>query len=194
MESGGLTALSREFTSPQQRVVIEFSFAFSSGSGRSLNVWTHEPNGRDASQLNLCIQGGALMQFDGRTRTWEEITRNIHPTLDSVKPVWHRLRAIVDAHESSIDFWVSKPHSRELPDQPITRATYRTNLPIGAIDLVSGKRIASRAWYLLDDLFAVWRRNARHAFSRPGWRSVCSGRANESVEFTRRRDGQLLAL
>ena len=79
-ESAGLTALSRDFTSPQRRVMIEFSFAFSAGGGRSLNLWTHEPNGRDASQFNLCIQGGALLQFDGRTRTWEEITRNIQPT------------------------------------------------------------------------------------------------------------------
>ena len=150
-ESGGLTALSREFAS-QERVMIEFSFAFSPGNGRSLNVWTHEPGGRDASQFNLCIQDGALMQFDGRTRTWEEITRNIQPTRDPVKPVWHRLRAIVDARRSGIDYWITKPHSREFPRQPITRAAYRTNLPIGSIDLVSGKRIAPRAWYLVDDL------------------------------------------
>ena len=43
------TALSRELSSPQPRVMIEFSFAFSPGTGRSLNVWTHEPEGRDAS-------------------------------------------------------------------------------------------------------------------------------------------------
>ena len=154
-ESGGLTALSRELASPQQRVMIEFSFAFSLGSGRSLNVWTHEPGGKDASQFNLCIVGRSLMQFDGRTRTWEEITRDIQPTRDPRQPVWHRLRAIVDARQSGIDFWISQPNSREFPAQPITRATYRTNLPIGSIDLVSGKRIASRAWYLVDDLVVM---------------------------------------
>ncbi len=151
-ESGGWTALSREFNSPQQRVMIEFSFAFSKTNGRSLNVWTHEPGGKDASQLNLCIQGGALMQFDGRTRTWEEITCAICPTDDPVKPVWHRLRAIVDAGKLGIDYWISQPQSRDLPDTPITRAAYRTNLPIAAIDLVSGQRIAPGAWYLIDDL------------------------------------------
>jgi hypothetical protein len=154
-ESGGLTALSRNLSSPQQRVMIEFSFAFSPGRGRSLNLWTHEPNGKDASQFNLCIQDGALRQFDGRTRTWEEITRNILPSQDLSQPIWHRFRAIVDANQSGIDFWVSAPNSRALPKQPITRATYRTNLPIGAIDLVSGKRIATRSWYLLDDLVVM---------------------------------------
>ncbi|MBC8352279.1 MAG: exo-alpha-sialidase [Planctomycetes bacterium] len=151
-ESGGWTALSRDFDSPQQRAMIEFSFAFSKTSGRSLNIWTHEPGGKDASQFNLCIQNGALMQFDGRSRTWEEITRKIQPTLDPLKPIWHRLRAIVDAKHAGIDYWISAPHSRELPAAPVTRQAYRTNLPIGAIDLVSGTRIAPGAWYLVDDL------------------------------------------
>ncbi len=151
-ESGGLTALSREFDAPRQRVMIEFSFAFSKTSGRSLNIWTHEPKGKDASQLNLCIQGGALMQFDGRTRTWEEITSKIEPTLDPAEPAWHRLRAIVDSKQPGIDYWISEPRSRDLPDTPITRQAYRTDLPIGALDLVSGRRVAPSAWYLIDDL------------------------------------------
>ena len=151
-ESGGLTALSRQFDAPQKRVMIEFSFAFSNTSGRSLNVWTHEPNGKDASQFNLCIQGGALMQFDGRSRTWEEITRKIEPTSDPAKPRWHRLRAIVDSQQPGIDFWISQAGSRELPKEPITMQAYRNNLSIGAIDLVSGHRIARGAWYLIDDL------------------------------------------
>ena len=151
-ESGGLTALARKFESPQQRVMIEFSFAFSKTSGRSLNIWTHESKGQDASQLNLCIQGGALMQFDGRTRTWEEITRKIEPTVDPVKPVWHRLRAIVDSKQPGIDYWISEPNGREFPDSPITRQVYRTDLTVGAIALVSGRRIAPKAWYLIDDL------------------------------------------
>lgn len=149
--SGGWTALSRGFEA-QSRVMIEFSFAFSKSAGRTLNVWTHEPGGQDASQFNLCIQNGVLMQFDGRTRSWETITRDVQPTLDSVKPVWHRLRAIVDSKSGGIDFWISKPHAKTLPEKPITRAAYRTSLPIGAIDLVSGTRIAKDAWYLIDDL------------------------------------------
>ena len=150
--SGGLTALSRSFNEPRQRVMIEFSFAFFANAGRSLNVWTHEPGGKDASQLNLCIQNGALMQYDGRVGAWEEITRRIVPTSDPGNPVWHRLRAIVDAEAGGIDYWVSKPNSLDLPDQPVTRHGYRTKLPIGAIDLVSGHRIAQDAWYLIDDL------------------------------------------
>jgi hypothetical protein len=149
--SGGLTALSREFDG-QTRVMIEFSFAFSKSAGRTLNVWTREPGGKDASQFNLSIQNGVLMQYDGRSSSWETITRDVQPTLDPVKPVWHRLRAIVDSKAGAIDFWVSKAHSRKLPIQPITRAAYRTDLPIGSIDLVSGTRIAKDAWYLIDDL------------------------------------------
>ncbi len=150
---GGLVALSKKLDESQQRIMIEFSFAFSAGNGRSLNVWSHEPSGRDASQFNLCIQNGALMQFDGRIQAWEEITRDIKPSTDPNKPIWHRLRAIVDAKQPGIDFWLSKPGSDKLPDKPITRQAYRTNLPIGAIDLVSGKRIAQDVWYLIDDLF-----------------------------------------
>ncbi|MCG8650452.1 MAG: exo-alpha-sialidase, partial [Pirellulales bacterium] len=151
-ESGGLTALAREFEVPQRRVLIEFSFAYSNSNGRSLNVWTHEPNSKDASQLNLCIQGGALLQFDGRTRTWEVITRKVEPTVDPAKPVWHRLRALVDSKMTGIDYWISKPNSCDFPDTPITRQAYRTNLAVGAIAFVSGKRIAADAWYLIDDL------------------------------------------
>ena len=114
--------------SPQKRVMIEFSFAFSKTTGRSLNVWPHEPDGNDASQVNLCIQGGALMQFDGRTRTWEEIMRKVESTLDPAKPVWHRLRAIVDSKQPGIDYWISEPNSRDFPDSPITMQAYRTDL------------------------------------------------------------------
>ncbi len=109
-ESRGGCALWHGFNVPQQRMTIELSFAFSGASKRWLDICTHEPGGKDASQLDLCIQGGVLMQFDGRTRTWEEITRDIQPTLDPVKPVWHRLRAIVVAGQSGIvrdDVWVS---------------------------------------------------------------------------------------
>lgn len=151
-KSGGWVALSKRLSAPQKRVMIEFSFAFSAGRGRSLNVWTHKPQGRDASQLNLCIQNGALQQYDGRTRTWEDITRNVRASESADKPVWHRLRAVVDADRPGIDFWVSPPGTFELPDKPLTRQVYRTNLPIGAIDMVSGTRIATDAWYLIDDL------------------------------------------
>lgn len=153
--SGGWTALSREFETPQTRVMIEFSFAFSKTSGRTLNVWTHEPQGTDASQFNLCIQDGVLMQYDGRTRDWKEITRDIQPSLDSANPVWHRLRAIVDSRRSGIDYWISRAQSKELPAKPITRHAYRTGMPIGALDLVSGQRVAPGAWYMVDDLIVT---------------------------------------
>ena len=150
-DARGWSALSREFEA-QSRVMIEFSFAFSDTAGRSLNVWTHEPDGTDASQFNVCIQNGALMQYDGRSRSWIEITRKIVATKDPAKPVWHRLRAVVDADEQGIDFWISQPHQTKLPEQPVTRAAYRTEVPIGAIDFVSGNRIAEEAWYRIDDL------------------------------------------
>lgn len=150
--SGGWVALTREFPA-QSRVTIEFSFAFSPGRGRSLNVWSHEPGGRDASQFNLCIQRSKLMQYDGRTRTWEAISMAIKPSPGPAKPVWHRLRAVVDAKRPGIDYWLSRPGRRELPAEPTaTLHAYRTNLPLAAIDFVSGTRIAKDAWYLIDDL------------------------------------------
>lgn len=153
--SGGLVALTRNFDPPPSRVMIEFSFAFGgpSRTGRSLNVWTHEPGGTDASQFNLCIQRAALQQFDGRTRSWEVITTNVEPSPSVDQPVWHRLRAIVDSTSPAIDYWISKPNGNELPKAPTaTVAAYRTKLPIGAIDFVSGTRIAEGNWYLIDDL------------------------------------------
>ncbi len=57
----GWVALSKTLANPQSRILIEFSFAFFPGAGRSLNLWTHAPKGRDASQLNLCIQNGGLL-------------------------------------------------------------------------------------------------------------------------------------
>ncbi len=150
---GGLVALRKPFATPQQRVVIELAFAFSPGSGRSLNLWTSEPGGTDASQFNLCIQGGALRQFDGRTRTWEVISRRIRPSSDPRQPVWHRLRAVVDSKAPGIDFFLSAPGEHELPEAPTaTRHAYRAGLLIDSVALVSGRRIAPGAWYLVDDL------------------------------------------
>ena len=78
--SGKLVALTKSFSSLQQRVQIEFSFAFSETKGRAFHIWTSEPDATDAGRLNLCVQNGELMQFDGRTRTWDTVTRNIEPS------------------------------------------------------------------------------------------------------------------
>ncbi|MDF1745351.1 MAG: hypothetical protein P1V19_16755, partial [Gimesia sp.] len=107
--SAGLTAIAHRFAKPQQRIMVELTFAFSSGAGRSLNLWSFEPSGSDASQLNLCIQNGALQQYDGRTRSWRIISKKVKPSSDRDHPVWHRLRIVVDARQPGIDFWLSKP-------------------------------------------------------------------------------------
>jgi len=152
-DHGGLVALSRWFDTPKQRLLIEFSFAVSSGTGRVFHVWTQKPNGKDASQFNLCVQGGRLQQFDGRTRTWENVDGRIQASDDLSRPVWHRLRVIVDAESNGIDIWLSEPGSDRLPARPTaTAAAYRTELPFGGLSFVSGTRIAPDAWYLVDDL------------------------------------------
>ena len=152
-DHSGLVALSRWFDTPRQRLLIEFSFAVSSGSGRVFHVWTQEPNGKDASQFNLCVQGGRLQQFDGRTRTWENVGGRIQASDDLSRPVWHRLRAVVDAESNGLDIWLSEPGSNRLPASPTaTAAAYRTELPFGGLSFVSGTRIAPDAWYLVDDL------------------------------------------
>lgn len=149
----GLVALAHPFPVPQRRLMVEFSFAFSPGSGRSLNLWSYEPDGRDASQLNLCIQGGRLMQFDGRTRTRETVSSRIKPSADPLQPVWHRLRAVVDASRPGVDVWLSAPGEKALPESPTaTVHAYRTELTLSGIALVSGRRIAPGAWYLVDEL------------------------------------------
>jgi len=148
----GWVALSKTLANPQSRILIEFSFAFSPGAGRSLNLWTHAPKGRDASQLNLCIQNGGLLQYDGQADAWVTITRGITPSTNPQNLIWHRLRVLMDANRTGIDYWVSQPQKFKYPEQPITRRVYRTNLLLGAIDLVSGTRVANGAWYLIDDL------------------------------------------
>lgn len=152
-DDGGLVALSRWFERPKQRLMIEFSFAVSANKGRVFHVWTQEPDGKDASQFNLCVQGGRLQQFDGRTRTWENVGGRIQASEDPSRPVWHRLRAIVDAKSRGIDIWISEPGKDDLPVNPTaTVATYRTDLPFGGLSFVSGTRIAPHAWYLVDNL------------------------------------------
>ncbi|NNE93280.1 MAG: hypothetical protein HKN23_16680 [Verrucomicrobiales bacterium] len=170
--AGGLVALSRDFAKPQDRIEIEFSFAYrpaEDGKGRTLHLWTHEPGGKDASQFNFCIQNGnRLMQFDGRTRTWEILTDKIQPTTDPEKPVRHRLRAVVDSDAGGIDFWISEPGQTDLPDEPTgTLAAYRTNLPIGGVSFVSGTRLAEGATYWIDDLVIRGGRDAISAPSNP---------------------------
>lgn len=152
-DHGGLVALSRWFKAPTQRLQIEFSFAVSAGNDRVFHVWSQEPGGKDASQFNLCVQRGRLQHFDGRTRTWENLGGKIQPSVDAARPVWHRLRAIMDSGSNGIDVWISNPGSNDLPEKPTaTVAAYRTNLPFGGISFVSGRRIAKDAWYLVDDL------------------------------------------
>lgn len=151
--SGKLVALTKAFPSPQQRIQIEFSFAFAKHSGRVFHIWSSEPNGTDAGRLNLCIQNGVLMQFDGRTRSWDTVTRHVEPSVDRTRPVWHRLQAIVDTSAGGITLRISEPGSLDLPEQPTaTRHGYRMTGSIGEIGLVSGQRIADNAWYLIDDL------------------------------------------
>ena len=151
--SRGLTAIARHFSKPQQRVMVELTFAFSSGAGRSLNLWSFEPKGRDASQLNLCVQNGALQQYDGRTRSWRIISKEVKPSSDREHPVWHRLRMVVDAQQPGIDYWLSKPGKLDLPKTPTgTLHAYRTELDLAGITLVSGTRLAPDAWYYVDDL------------------------------------------
>ena len=149
---GGLVALSGDFPQPQARILIEFDFAFSASDGRTFNVWSHADKRDDASQLNLCIQGGRLQQYDGRTRSWETITSVVQASATPERPVWHRLRAVLDADANSIDFWISKPGESTLPTEPVTMAAYHTHMPIAGLDLVSGTRIAKDSWYLVDNL------------------------------------------
>ena len=151
--SGKLVALRKPLAEPQRRVVIEFTFAFSKNAGRVFHVWSSEPNATDAGRLNLCVQNGALMQFDGRTRSWDVVSREVKASGNPVSPIWHRLQAIVDTGHGGITFRLSKPGSLELPDAPTaTRYGYRMTSLIGEVGLVSGQRIASNAWYLIDDL------------------------------------------
>lgn len=153
--SGGWTSASHPFPDKARRVTIQFDFAFSDHRGRTLNIWTHEPNGRDASQLNIAIQNGALQQYDGRTRKWIDITRLLQPSTNAQEPIWHRLRAVIDQKEPGIDFWVSAPGKQTLPATPITRAAYRTNVALGSIDIVSGQRIVKGGWYMIDNITVI---------------------------------------
>jgi len=150
---GGLVALSRWFESTHKKLSIEFSLAVSKSKGRTFHIWTQEPNGKDASQFNFCVQNGKLQQFDGRTRTWRTVPVEIKPSPNDDQPVWHRIRAVMKHDQRGIDLWISKPGRRDLPQKPTaTVAAYRTNLPFGGLSLVSGTRIAEGAWYLVDDL------------------------------------------
>ena len=150
---GGLVAMSRWFDAPRTNLAIEFSFAVSPTRGRAFHVWTQEPNGRDASQFNLCVQNGKLQHFDGRERGWITVPVKIQTSADPAKPVWHRIRAVMNSTQRGIDLWVSKPGEPQLPkEKTATVPAYRIDLSFGGFSLVSGTRIASGAWYLLDDL------------------------------------------
>jgi len=152
-EFGGMVALSKELPTPASRISVEFSVAFAPNNKRVFHIWSHEPAGRDASQLNLCIQQGKLQFFDGRTRSWKTVSQHVAASDDPENPIWHRMRIVADQDRSGLELWVSTPGSLELNDQPTaTIAAYRTNLPISGIDLVSGTRIAAGAWALIDDL------------------------------------------
>jgi hypothetical protein len=152
-EFGGMVALSRQLPAPADRVQVEFALAFSPGAGRVFHIWSHEPRGRDASQLNLCIQQGKLQYFDGRTRAWKVVSEKITASPSAEEPVWHRVRVVADRDSRGLDLWLSQPGSLDLPEEKTaTIAAYRTGLPISGIDLVSGHRIAPGAWAMVDDL------------------------------------------
>lgn len=114
----GWVALSKTLANPKSRILTEFSFAFSPGAGRSLNLWTHAPKGRDARQLNLCIQNVGLLQYDGQADAWVTITRDITPSTNPQNLIWHRLRVLMGANRTGIDYWVSQPGKFKYPEQP----------------------------------------------------------------------------
>ena len=152
-DDGRLVAINVALGAPRNRILVEFSLAFSPGRGRSLNVWSHEPDSRDASQINIAIQQGRLQQYDGRVRKWRGLTDKIRPSSDPKRPIWHRLRIVADRTSPAIDFYLSAPGSADLPAVPTaTMHAYRTGLPFASISFASGKRIAPGSWYLIDNL------------------------------------------
>ena len=152
-DDGRLVAINVALPKAQDRILVEFSFAFSPGAGRSLNVWSHEPNSRDASQINIAIQQDQLQQYDGRRRTWRGFSDKVQPSPNPKRPVWHRLRIVADRKSPAIDFYVSAPGKAELPAKPTaTMHAYRTGLAFASLSFASGRRIAPGAWYLIDNL------------------------------------------
>ena len=152
-EYGGLVAINVGWPEPQDRLLVEFSFAFSPGAGRSLNVWSHEPRSKDGCQINIAIQQGRLQQYDGRTRTWRSFTDRIKPSTDPNRPVWHRLRIVAARVTPAIDYYLSAPGSTELPAKPTaTMHAYRWGLPFASLSFASGQRVARGSWYVIDDL------------------------------------------
>lgn len=146
-----LTALARDFETPQKRILVEFDLAISESDSRAFHIWTYEPDGRDASQLNLATHRGHLRQYS--EGSWADAGFRLEPSKEIQNPVWHRVRALVDSEAGSVNFWFAKP-GKTIPDDvpPSTRIAYRTSLPIGGIGFVSGNRIAKDAWYLVDNL------------------------------------------
>ena len=149
----GFVALSKALSVAQDRIWLEFSFAFAAGAKRTFNLWSHEPGGKDASQINICIENGCLMQYDGRGKAWLPLPCKLEPTKDPAAPCWHRMRVVADRHRDGIDFFLSEPGQTKLPHKATaTLPAYRTGLPLGSIDLVSGARLEEGSFYLIDNL------------------------------------------
>lgn len=150
----GMVALAYDFQ-PRARVQIDLKVAFSESSGRTVNFWSYEPGGTDASQWNFCIQENRLMQYDGRTRKWKPLKRQLRPSADPKRPQWNRLRVVFDSNSQGVDYWVASPDEpADFSARPptVTCAAYRTGLPVGGIAVVSGARLAKDAWFLVDDI------------------------------------------
>ena len=147
----GTVGLSRDLATPADRILVEFSFAFSAGKGRAMNLWTREPNGTDANAINLAVNNGVLQQYSKPTG-WQDVTRLIRPTANWDRPVWHRMRILADRKAEGVDYFVSAPGSEKLPAKPTaTRRGYRPGLPFGSVNLAYG-RLAAGARFRIRDL------------------------------------------
>ncbi|MDF1814372.1 MAG: hypothetical protein P1V20_19360 [Verrucomicrobiales bacterium] len=142
-----LVALVKDFDAPQKRVLIEFDLAVSESKGRAFHIWTFEPGGKDASQLNLSVQRGTLRQYS--EGGWIDAGVKIVKSTSREKPVWQRIQVLLDAESDSVNFGSAVPGGEGLPH---SRMAYRSELPIGGIGFVSGSRIADDAWYLVDNI------------------------------------------
>lgn len=138
--SSKVYGVGQRFGEPQEKVQLEFSFAFTEAAN-TFNVWTIGADDRsNVTQVNLRIRGTTLQQHDGSA--WRDLT-SLTPSVDSDQDgelvegtddlFWHKIRIIAGRSNDRLAIWLAAEGEAFAAEPDFEPAVYLTHTSIDGL-------------------------------------------------------------